>query len=78
MMPEPHQKPNEANSSLQKETKHTSTGAYKQGKHLENMYPIFKIERKTFTNVRIGIVENLLAAMLDPKQPKLKGSPASL
>ena len=60
------------------ETKHISTGAYKQGKHLEKLYPTFKIQRKTSSKVRIVIVENLLAAMLNPKQPKKKGSPASL
>ena len=55
-----------------------STGAYKQGKLLENLYPTFKIQRKTFSKVRIEIVVNLLAAMLNPKQPKQKGSPVSL
>ena len=78
MMPGSHQKPNETNSSLQMETKHTSTGVHKQGKRLENLHPTFKIQRKTFSKVRIGIVVNLLAATLNPKQPGKKGSQASL
>ena len=69
MMPRPHQKPNETNSSLQMETKHTSTGVYQQGKRLENLNPTFKIQRKTFPKVKIEIVANLLAATLNPKQP---------
>ena len=56
----------------------TSTGAYKQGKLLENLYQTFKILTKTFFKVRIGIVENQLVAMLNPQQPKKKGSPTSL
>ena len=31
-----------------KENQINSTGAYKQGKFLENLYPTFKIQRKTF------------------------------
>ena len=60
------------------ENQENSTGAYKQGKLLENLYPTFKIQRKTFSKVRIEIVVNLLAAMLNPKEPKQEGSPASL
>ena len=37
-----------------------------------------KILAKTFFKVKIGIVENVLAATLNPKQPEKKGSPASL
>ena len=36
-----------------------------------------KIPTKTFFKVKIGIVENLLAAALNPKQPEKKGLPAS-
>ena len=46
-----------------------STGAYKQGKMFENLYPTFKIQRKALSKVRIEIVVNLLAAMLNSKQP---------
>ena len=53
-------------------------GAYKQGKLLEKLYQTFKILTKTFFEVKIEIVVNLLAAMFNPKQPKQKGSPASL
>ena len=52
----------------------TSLGAYIIGKVLEHFYPILEL----FFKVRIGIVENLLAAMLNTKQPKEKGSPASV
>ena len=31
-----------------KENQANSTGAYKQGNFLENLYPTFKIQRKTF------------------------------
>ena len=37
---------------------------------MEKLYQTYKILTKTFFKVRIGIVENLLAAMLNPKQPK--------
>ena len=56
----------------------TSTGAYKQGKLLENLYQTFKTLTKTFFKVRIEIVEILRAAIFNPKQPKKKGSSASL
>ena len=37
-----------------------------------------KFREKHCSKLRIEIVVNLLAAMLNPKQPKQKGSPASL
>ena len=65
------------NSSLQIEAKHTRIAAHTQGKLLEHLYPTFENLTKTFSNVGIKIVENLLAAMLNSKQPGRKVSPAS-
>ena len=77
MMPWPLQKPTKADSSLQMETKHTPTGEHNRRRLLENFYPTFKTLIKLVSKMRIGIVENLLAAMFNPKEPESKGSLAS-
>ena len=71
----PQKKPTKSNPSLQMEmeTKHTSTGAYKQGKLSENFYPTIKILTKKFKKVSIGIVVNLLTETPNPKQPEKNG-----
>ena len=76
--PRPQQKPTKTNSSLQKRTKQIQREHTNKENFGENLYPTFKIQRKTFSKVRIEIVVNLLAVMLNQKQRNQKGSPASL
>ena len=57
---------NKAKSSLQVKSKQPSMGAHNHEQLLETFYPTVKILTETISKVRIGIVENLLAAILIP------------
>ena len=77
-MPWPHQKPTRTNSSLQMETKQLQREHINKENFLKPFIKLSNFWQKTFSKLRIGIVENLLAAMPNPKQPERKGSPASV
>ena len=77
-MPWPHQKPTKTNSLLQMEITQLQRELINKENFRKTCIKLLNFWQRTFSKVLTGIVENLLAAMLNPKQPKEKGSPASL